>query len=68
VSLVLIECSIRDELVHENPLDSDDVGAMGLGNKFSCPIAQQGPVLLLHSHMPIWIAKGSMDRGQNAER
>jgi hypothetical protein len=38
-SLVLIKCSVGEKLVHENPLASDNVGAIGLGNKFPCPIA-----------------------------
>jgi hypothetical protein len=38
------------------------------GNKFSCPIAHQGPVLLLYSRAPIQIGKGSVDRGQNDRR
>jgi hypothetical protein len=48
-SLVAVESPIREELVCEDPLVGDDVGAAGLGNKFPCPIAHQGPILLLHS-------------------
>jgi hypothetical protein len=67
-SLVPIERSIREELVRDDSLAGDDVGAIGPEKKFSCPISHQGPVLLLHSCAPIWISKGGTDRGQNGER
>jgi hypothetical protein len=66
-SLVPIERSIGEELVCETPLACDDVGATGPGNKFSCPIAHQG-LILLHSCPPIQIGKGSTDRGRNGGR
>jgi hypothetical protein len=62
-SLVAIKGPIDTKLVHKNPLVSDDVGATGLGDKFSGPIAHQGPIRILHSHAPIGIGKHSMDRG-----
>jgi hypothetical protein len=66
-SLVAIKSPIREKLVCEDPLVSDDVGATGPRNKFSYPIAHQGPILL-HSRTPVQIGKGSADRGQNDER
>jgi hypothetical protein len=45
-SLVAVESSIGEELVREDSLADDDVGATGPGNKFPCPIAHQGPILL----------------------
>jgi hypothetical protein len=67
-SLVAVESPIREELVCEDPLAGDDVGATGPGNKFTCPIAHQGPILLLHSRAPVRIGKGGADRGQNGGR
>jgi hypothetical protein len=37
--LVTIERPIGEELVHEDPLASDDVGATGPEYRFPCPIA-----------------------------
>jgi hypothetical protein len=34
--------------VREYPFVDDDVGATGPGDKLSCPIAHQGPILLLN--------------------
>jgi hypothetical protein len=65
VSLVVIECPVREELVHEDSLAGYDVGATGSGNKFPCPIAHQGLVLIPHSHAPIQISEGGMDRGRD---
>jgi hypothetical protein len=67
-SLVAVESPIGEELVCEDPLAGDDVGAMGPRNKFSCPIAHQGPILLLDSRAPVRIGKGGVDRGQNGGR
>jgi hypothetical protein len=67
MSLVAVESPIREELVCEDPLVGDDVGATGPGNKFPCPIAHQGPILL-HSHAPVQIGKGGTDRGRNGGR
>jgi hypothetical protein len=66
-SLVLIECSIGELLMCEDPLVGDDVGATGPGKEFSCLIAHQGPILL-HSCMLVRIGKGGADRGQNGGR
>jgi hypothetical protein len=67
-SLIAVESPIREELVCEDPLTDDDVGATGAGNKFPCPIAHQGPILLLHSRVPVQIGKGGADRGRNGGR
>jgi hypothetical protein len=55
-------------LVGEDPLASDNVGATGMRDKFSCPIVHQGPVLVLHSHMPVGVGKRNMDRGWDQGR
>jgi hypothetical protein len=39
VSLAVVESPIEEELVCEDPLADDDVGATGPENKFPCPIA-----------------------------
>jgi hypothetical protein len=66
-SLVAVESPIGEELVCEDPPAGDDVVATGPGNKFSCPIAHQGPILL-HRRAPVRIDKGGADRGQNGGR
>jgi hypothetical protein len=67
-SLVAVESPIGEELMCEDPVAGDDVGATGPGNKFPCPIAHQGPILLLHSRVLVRISKGSVDGGQNGRR
>jgi hypothetical protein len=66
-SLVAVESPIGEEFVCEDPLAGDNVGATGPGNKFPCPIAHQGPILL-YSRAPVWIGKGGADKGQNGGR
>jgi hypothetical protein len=68
VSLVAIERFIGEELMLEDPFARDDVGAMGPGDKLTCPIAHQGLVLLLHSRAPIQISMCSSNRGRNHQR
>jgi hypothetical protein len=64
-SLVAIKGTVGAKLVREDPLASDDVGAMGLGDKLPGPIAHQGPILVLHSSAPIRVGKRNMYRGQD---
>jgi hypothetical protein len=67
-SLVAIKGPISMELVREDPLAGDNIGALRLGNKLPSPVAHQGSVLPFHSRMPMWIDKrstsGGWDRGQ----
>jgi hypothetical protein len=67
-SLVLVESPIKESLVREYPFAGDDVGASRPGNKFPCPIAQQGPILFLHSCPPIWIGKRGANRSRDWRR
>jgi hypothetical protein len=66
--LVAIKGSVSMELVSEDPLVSDNVGALRSGNQLPGPIADQGSVLFLHSCTPMGIDKhrtsGGGDRGQ----
>jgi predicted transcriptional regulator len=48
--LVAIKGPVSTDLVPEDPLASDNVGALRLGNQLPSPIADQGTVLFLHSH------------------
>jgi hypothetical protein len=63
IGLVAIRCPVNTELVHENSLASDNVGALRSGNQLSGPIADQGSVLFLHSCTPMGIDKRSTSRG-----
>jgi hypothetical protein len=63
-SLVAIKCPIREEPVREDPLIDDNIGATGSRNKFPCPIAHLGPVLL-HSRASIRIDEGGTSRGRD---
>jgi hypothetical protein len=66
--LVAIKGPVSTELVREDSLAGDNVGALRLGNWLPGPIADQGYVLFLHSRMPMGIGKcntsGGGDRGQ----
>jgi hypothetical protein len=64
-SLVAIKGTVSAKLVREDLLTDDDVRALRLGNKLPCPIAHQGPILILHSRMPIGINECSTGRGRD---
>jgi hypothetical protein len=66
--LVAIKGSVSTELVCEDPLAGDNVGAMRSGNQLPGPIADQGSVLFLHSRTPMGISKRSMSRGGDRGR
>jgi hypothetical protein len=65
--LVAIKGPISMELVREDPLADDNVGALRLGNQLSDPIADQCFVLFLHSHTPMGIGKRSTSGGGDQE-
>jgi hypothetical protein len=58
--LVAIKGPISTELVHEDALAGDNVGALRSGNQLSGPIADQGSIPFLHSRTPMGIGKRSM--------
>jgi hypothetical protein len=66
--LVTIKRPDSTELVREDQLASDNVGALKSGNQLSCPIADQGSVLFLHSRMSMGISKCSMSGGGDRGR
>jgi hypothetical protein len=68
VSLVAIKGPVSAELVRENLLAGDNVGALRPGNRLSSPIAHQGLVLILHSRMPIGIGERSTRKGRDRGR
>jgi hypothetical protein len=67
-SLVAIKGPVSTELVREDSLAGDNVGALRSGNQLLGPIADQGSVLFLHSRTPMGIDKrstiGGGDRGR----
>jgi hypothetical protein len=62
-SLVVIKGPVSTELVREDPLAGDNVGALRSGNQLSGPIADQGSILFLHSRTPMGIGKRSTSGG-----
>jgi hypothetical protein len=66
--LVAIKDPISMELVCEDQLADDIVGALRSGNQLVGPIANQGSVFILHRHTPIGIDKRSMCRGGDRGR
>jgi hypothetical protein len=67
-SLIAIKSPVSAELVREDPLAGYNVGALRPGNKLLGLIAHQGPVLILHSRMPIGIGKRSTGGGRDRGR
>jgi hypothetical protein len=61
--LVMIKGPISTELLREDPLTGDNVGALRSGNQLPGPIADQGSVLFLHSRTPMGIGKRSTSGG-----
>jgi hypothetical protein len=66
--LVAIKGPVSTELVCEDPLAGDNVGALRSGNQLSGPIVDQGSVLFLHSRTPMEISKRSTSRGGDRGR
>jgi hypothetical protein len=66
-SLVAIKGPVSTELVREDPLAGDNVGALRSGNQLPGPITDQGSIFVLHSRTPMGIVKhntsGGGDRG-----
>jgi hypothetical protein len=63
MGLVAIKGPVCTELVHEDPLASDNVGALRPENQLPGPIADQDAILFLHSHTPMGIGKHSTSGG-----
>jgi hypothetical protein len=66
--LIAIKGPVSMELVRENPLADDNVGALRSGNQLPGPIADHGSVLFLHSRTPMEISKRSTSRGGDRGR
>jgi hypothetical protein len=56
------------ELVLEDPLAGDNVGALRLGNQLPGPIADQGSIFFLHSRTPMGNDKRSTSGGGDRGR
>jgi hypothetical protein len=63
MGLVVIKGPVSTELIRENPLAGDNIGAPRSGNQLTCPIIDQGVVLFLHSCTPMGIGKRSTSGG-----
>jgi hypothetical protein len=61
--LVAIKGPVSTELVLEDPLAGDNVGALRSENQLLGPIADQGSVLFLHSRTSMGIGKRNTNRG-----
>jgi hypothetical protein len=62
-SLVPVQGAVRIEVVTENPLAGDDVGANGATDKISSVVGDQGSKLFFHGATPVWISEGGVDEG-----
>jgi hypothetical protein len=62
-SLVPFQGTVGIELVLENPLASDDVGANGARDKISGVVGDQGNKFFFHGTAPIWIDEGGANGG-----
>jgi hypothetical protein len=61
--LVAIKRPVSTELVCEDPLADDNIGALRSGNQLLGPIADQSSKLFLHSRTPMGIGKHSTSGG-----
>jgi hypothetical protein len=64
LSLVPVQGAVRIELVLENPLAGDDVGANGMRDKMSGVIGDQGSKLFFYGTMPVRIGEGDVNGGR----
>jgi hypothetical protein len=63
MSLVAIKGPVSMELMREDPLARDNVGALRPANQLPSPIADQGSVFVLHTRTPMGIGKRSTSGG-----
>jgi hypothetical protein len=63
VSLVPVQGVIGIEVVFENPLANDDVGANGTTGKIPGVVGDQGSKPFFHGVTPVRIGEGSADGG-----
>jgi hypothetical protein len=57
-SLAPLECPIGLELVLEDPLVRDNIGATGARNQVTSVVGHESGILFLHSHPPMRIGEG----------
>jgi hypothetical protein len=62
-SIVLVQGAVKIELVLENPLADDDVGANRTRDKISCVVGDQGNKLFFHGATLVRIDEGGTDGG-----
>jgi hypothetical protein len=62
-SLVPFQGAVGIELVLENSLVGDDVGANGARDKIPSVVGDQGSKFFFHGTVPIWIDEGGADGG-----
>jgi hypothetical protein len=63
VSFVPVQAAVGIELVHENPLASDDIEANGRRDKIPSVVGDQGSKLFFHGMTTVQIGKGGVDGG-----
>jgi hypothetical protein len=68
VSHVPVQGDIEIELVHENPLAGDDIGANRMTDKIPGVAGDQGSKLFFHGTTLVRIIEGSADRGGTADK
>jgi hypothetical protein len=56
--LVPLRCSVGLELVLEDPLVSDNIGAAGAQNQVPSVVGHESGILFLHSCLPMRIGEG----------
>jgi hypothetical protein len=66
--LIAIKGPVSTELVREDPLASDNIGALRSENQLPGPITDQGSVFVLHSRTPMGIGKRNMSGGGDRGR
>jgi hypothetical protein len=62
-SLAPVQGTVTIELVLENPLVGDDIGANGARDKIPGVVGDQGSKLILHGAAPVRIDKGGAEGG-----
>jgi hypothetical protein len=63
MSLVPFQCIIRVELVLEDPLTGDNVGANMMRNKIPSVVGDQSSIFFLHGMAQAWVGEGGVNKG-----
>jgi hypothetical protein len=59
---IVVERTIRFELVSKNPFASDDIGVGGWEHKSLHVVGDESAILISHGREPVWVFESTVNR------